>query len=149
MSKQEVHDAQWFRNRFKNKAVAHKVMSAADYQAHIRKTPAPKKGKSIKEYIIRELKDSGLPFVREHKFCPNRKFRFDWAIITTHCKIGLEYEGLMSAKSRHTSIIGFTKDTEKYNLAQSLGWIVLRYTALNYKNMMKDIIEVIKSKCSV
>ncbi len=144
MPKQEVHDAQWFRDRFKNKQIATKVMSAAEYQASIRTYPIPGKKSNIKESILRQLKDSNLPFTPEHKFSPDRKFRFDWAIITTHCKIGIEYEGLMSKKSRHTTVTGFSKDTEKYNLAASLGWIVLRYTAMTHQNMMRDVIGVIE-----
>ena len=90
--------------------------------------------------MIQALKDSNLSYKSEYKFAPDRKFRFDWAVITTHCKIGIEYEGLMSKKSGHTTVGGYSKDTEKYNLAQSLGFKVLRYTALTYKNMIRDVL---------
>jgi len=45
----------------------------------------------------------------------------------------------MSEKSRHTSISGYTKDTEKYNLAGSCGWQVRRFTALNYKDLLTEL----------
>jgi hypothetical protein len=87
--------------------------------------------------IERVLRVARVPFVNEHKFSESRKFRFDIAIIDK--KIGIEYEGLMSAKSRHTTMTGFTNDTSKYNLAQLEGWKVLRYTALNYKQFVEDL----------
>ena len=69
----------------------------------------------------------GPGLVREHKFHQVRRWRFDWAY-PDH-KIAIEYEGLMSRKSRHTTISGFTADCEKYNSAAQLGWRVYRFTA--------------------
>lgn len=79
-------------------------------------------------------------YVREYVFHPKRKFRFDWAI--PELKIAIEYEGLFSEKSGHTTVTGYTKDCEKYNQAALLGWKVLRYTALNYKQLYRDIDEL-------
>ncbi|WP_179022044.1 hypothetical protein [Winogradskyella forsetii] len=75
--------------------------------------------------------------VEELEFHPDRKFRFDWALPSL--KVAIEYEGLFSKKSGHTTVGGYTKDCEKYNSAQLLGWTVLRYTALNYKNLDRDL----------
>lgn len=144
MNQKDIHDIKWLKNRLNIKSNKTEVMSSADYRKYINKnTIENKRGQSQKYYMAQELKKSNLPLFPEYKFSSDRKFRFDWAIITTHCAIGIEYEGLMSRKSGHTTITGYTKDTEKYNLAQSIGWIVLRYTALNYKNMMKDVLSVI------
>ena len=104
----------------------------------------PQKKSNIKASITQALKDSKLPYVTEYKFSKDRKYRFDWAIITTHCKIGIEYDGLMSAKSRHITITGFSKDQEKFNLAALEGWIVLRYSALNYKQLIPDVLKQFK-----
>lgn len=87
------------------------------------------------------IKSSGLEFEKEFKFSADRKFKFDYAIPLL--KIGLEYEGLMSAKSRHTTATGYSKDCEKYNLAQIEGWKVLRYTALNYTQLEKDLQKIV------
>jgi hypothetical protein len=73
----------------------------------------------------------------EYKFHPERKFRFDHAIPSL--MIAVEYEGLFSDKSGHTTPGGYTKDTDKYNLAQSMGWIVIRLTAMNYKSLIKEL----------
>lgn len=78
-----------------------------------------------------------LKILSEFKFHPTRKWRFDFAIVEK--KIAIEYEGIFSARSRHTSITGFTNDCEKYNEAVKLGWRVLRYTAENYSNIICDL----------
>lgn len=96
-----------------------------------------KKGDKAKAYIESALKLFNFDFVREHKFCETRKFRFDFCAIDK--RLGIEYEGLMSAKSGHTTIGGYTSNCEKYNIAQLGGWTVLRYTVLNYKNVSGDL----------
>ena len=83
--------------------------------------------------IEEQLKYADIQFVCEHQFAKPRKFRFDIAI--PDLKIGIEYEGVISDKSGHTTIKGFTKDCQKYNLAVSLGWSVYRYTALNLNEL--------------
>ena len=83
------------------------------------------------------LKSKGIDYVLEYKFHPKRKWRADIAIPTL--KALIEYEGISSAKSRHTSITGFTNDCEKYNQAQLIGWKVLRYTVLNKSQFFTDI----------
>lgn len=81
--------------------------------------------------------DRKIEVVKEHKFHPERKWRFDFALIEK--KIGIEYDGLQSTKSRHTTLVGFTGDTEKMNAAQALGWKVIRFTVKNYKNVLKEL----------
>jgi very-short-patch-repair endonuclease len=83
-----------------------------------------------------------IQFEKEYRFHVKRKFRFDFAL--PEYKIGIEYDGLNSEKSGHTTLTGFTKDTEKRNLATSLGWQVFNYTVLNYQNVLQDIQKIIK-----
>lgn len=75
--------------------------------------------------------------VEEFKFCDGRKFRADYAI--PEKMILIEFEGIISKKSRHTTITGYSKDCIKYNLAAVLGYRVLRYTALNFRNVWDDL----------
>lgn len=86
-------------------------------------------------------------YATEHRFC-ERRYRFDFAILKdpqgNEVKIACEYEGIVSAKARHTTITGYTNDTSKYNLAVLHGWKVLRYTALNYKNVWADLQVLLK-----
>lgn len=118
-------------------------MTPEEYRNHIAKKSTPKKkkgnGSKAKAEMEMMLKLAGYEFVKEYKFHPSRKWRFDWAIPSL--KLGIEYEGIMSEKSRHTTVTGMSNDCEKYNAAQSLGWKVLRFTALNYR----DLITAIKS----
>ncbi len=66
----------------------------------------------------------------EYVFHDERKWRFDWAIPAS--KIAIEYEGLFSKKSRHTTVKGYSGDVEKYNHATAMGWRIVRLTAMNY-----------------
>src|SRR3990167_742461 len=99
--------------------------------------------KDTVQFNFRELKS---PFQKEYKFLPDRKFRFDFYFEFGGKKYGVEYDGLFAKKSRHTSVTGFSKDTEKLNLAALAGFIVLRYTALTYRQLYKDLLTIIKSK---
>lgn len=90
------------------------------------------------------LKAYKIKFENEFKFLHHRKFRFDIAIPEE--KIAIEYEGLMSSKSRHTSIKGYSADCDKYNLAAINGWKVLRFTALNYKDFNYVLKELINNQ---
>lgn len=96
-------------------------------------------GKKTIELLLQEMKTLGVisGYVRELKFDEVRRFRFDWAI--PELKLAIEYEGLNSKKSRHTTKKGYTGDCEKYNTAILNGWKVLRYTALNYSDFAQDI----------
>lgn len=81
-------------------------------------------------------------YVSELNFHESRNFRFDWAIPSM--KIAIEYEGIFSNKSGHTTVTGYTKDCDKYNLAVLDGWKLLRYTAKNYKQCYDDLKKLIK-----
>lgn len=106
------------------------------------KKKLPKKEPLGLKDIKQMLTILGIPFVTEHRFHEARKFRFDVAILDH--KIAIEYEGIFSVKSRHTSVKGYNRDADKYNLAQANGWRVLRYTASNYKNFINDLKQMIE-----
>ena len=98
---------------------------------------------SGKANILYTLKEMKLKFVTELVFAKPRRFRFDFALVDQ--MVAIEYEGIVSGKSRHTSITGYTKDTEKYNLAVVNGWRVLRYTALNHSNLKNDLESLLRT----
>ena len=99
--------------------------------------------KCIQSIVIEQvLKNMNLEYVKELKFSSKRRFRFDYAI--KFYKIAIEIEGVVSKKSRHTTITGYSRDCEKYNLAAIEGWRVLRYTILNYSNIETDLKEILK-----
>nr|DAJ25575.1 MAG TPA: restriction endonuclease [Caudoviricetes sp.] len=70
--------------------------------------------------------DLKVDCVKEHKFHPKRKWRFDYAI--PEHKIALEVEGGVWTGGRHVRAQGFLGDMEKYNTATLMGWRVFRTT---------------------
>jgi very-short-patch-repair endonuclease len=85
-------------------------------------------GKSAAEEVLaNHLEWSGVKdVVRELRFHPTRRWRFDFSI--PRLKIAIEVEGATWARGRHTRGSGFEKDCEKYNEATIMGWRVLRFT---------------------
>jgi very-short-patch-repair endonuclease len=64
----------------------------------------------------------------EHKFHPSRKWRFDFAHLTTKTAIEIEGGTGRFKRGRHMRPEGFAADAEKYNAATYLGWKVFRLT---------------------
>ncbi len=64
--------------------------------------------------------------VREHRFCPGRRWRFDFA--WPEVKVYVEIEGGTFVGGRHVRPLGYAKDCEKYNAATLAGWAGLRFT---------------------
>ena len=97
-----------------------------------------------KAWIEHRLNDfaseNGLKVRKEYQFAKPRRFRFDFCFEKEH--IAFEYNGIMSAKSRHTTITGYSKDMEKINLAQSLGWKVYQYTVISYLDLRIDLLNL-------
>jgi hypothetical protein len=79
----------------------------------------------------------GYTLETEYRFHPDRRWRFDFYIKELNC--GIEYEGIFSEHSRHTNKKGYTGDTDKYTKAAVMGIKVLRYTSINYKNVLQDL----------
>lgn len=78
--------------------------------------------------------------VKEYRFHPTRKWRFDYAI-PSHL-IALEVEGGVWTGGRHIRASGFLGDMEKYNNAALLGWRVFRTTPNNlYSNKTLDMVK--------
>ena len=122
------------------------TITIEQYRAMTKAKPhKPKKAKGNKAVgemaIILKVRFPDLQVTEEHVFHPTRKWRFDFAIVEK--KIAIEYEGIFNGKSRHTTVDGYTGDTEKYNEAAKLGWKVLRYTAKSYGKLIEDLKEIL------
>lgn len=78
--------------------------------------------------FLRALSIAGIvaPLV-EHKFCPSRRWRFDFAWPSQ--LVSVECEGGIFNYGRHNRPMGFIRDCEKYSMAAEIGWRVLRYPA--------------------
>lgn len=88
--------------------------------------------------------DLGVECVKEYKFHPERKWRFDYAV--PEYRIALEVEGGVWTSGRHTRPQGFIGDIEKYNTATLMGWRVFRTTPTElYRtatiNLLKEAIK--------
>lgn len=82
---------------------------------------------TIEETLALHIRANKLPEpVREHRFHPDRKWRFDFAFLDQ--KVAAECEGAIYVNGRHTRGSGFEKDCEKYNAAMTLGWRVFKFT---------------------
>jgi hypothetical protein len=93
--------------------------------------------------LIYSLKDKYNVY-EEVQFDTKRKWRFDFVIENklTKKRVAIEYEGIQvgkEGKSRHTTLTGMSNDQIKYNTAEIQGWHILKYSILNYKNVIKDI----------
>lgn len=87
----------------------------------------------------------GYEVVPEYKFCPTRKFRADWLVKKGDKQVLVEYEGIINKSlpaTRHTSITGYTTDTTKYNIMAKMGYRCLRYTQLNFNDVLQDLEEI-------
>ena len=76
--------------------------------------------------ILRGAKIRG--FVREYRFHPKRRFRFDFAHVQQ--QVAVEIDGGVWMGGRHTRGKGFISDCEKVNLATALGWRVFRFATI-------------------
>jgi hypothetical protein len=73
------------------------------------------------------LQAAGLPPpIREYRFAPPRRWRFDLA--WPSLRLALEIEGGTWTGGRHVRGKGYERDCEKYNAAALAGWTVLRAT---------------------
>lgn len=96
---------------------------------HQKKAKRPQSGKSQKTtdlFTVLCRSDLNVECVKEFKFHPKRRWRFDYAI--PEHRIALEVEGGVWTGGRHTRPQGFLGDIEKYNTATLMGWRVFRTT---------------------
>lgn len=80
------------------------------------------------ETLALHLRAHGIPFEREVRFHPPRRFRFDFAICPGELRLAAEVDGGTWAQGRHARGAGIASDCEKVNLAAEDGWTVLRFT---------------------
>ena len=87
--------------------------------------------------------------VREHRFHPERRWRFDFAWPAN--LLALEIEGILFGEGgRHQRGQGFANDCLKYVCAQELGWQVVRvpstWLAGGYGEAMSVVERVIRKR---
>lgn len=103
-----------------------------------------KKKSEIEETFALHCRAHGLAPVREHKFHPSRRWKFDFAFPDR--MVAVECEGGVWSNGRHTRGSGFIEDCEKYNNAAALGWFVFRFdgAAVKSGDAIQFVVEVLK-----
>lgn len=92
-----------------------------------RKTRHTRNSQELTDLFTSVVKaDLGETCVKEFKFHPTRRWRFDYAL--PEHKIAIEVEGGVWTGGRHIRPQGFLGDIEKYNTATLMGWRVFRTT---------------------
>lgn len=94
------------------------------------------------EMAWRQSPVPGADLVREHRFHPTRKWRFDFAFPSV--KLAIEIDG----RGKHQTISGVRADCEKANEAIRLGWRVMRFPAtdkLHAHDWVRQVKEVLCS----
>jgi len=77
--------------------------------------------------LDRQCQAAHLPIpIREHRFAPPRRFRFDFA--WPEYQLAAEVDGAVWTGGRHARGAGIESDCEKFNLAIVNGWKVCRFT---------------------
>lgn len=71
------------------------------------------------------LGELGVDFISEYRFSPDRKWRLDFYL--PEYAVGLEIEGAIWTRGRHTRGEGYQNDIEKYNHATISGIKLLRF----------------------
>lgn len=91
-----------------------------------------------------KLASEGLPQpVREHRFHPTRKWRFDLAWVDL--ALAIEFQGGNWVHGGHNRGAQQQKDFEKLNEAQACGWIVLQF-GTNHLNQSR-IADTLRTVC--
>lgn len=89
----------------------------------------------VTDLLVGKIVEAGMPEpVREHYFALPRRWRFDLAF--PDYRVAIEIEGGVYVAGRHARGAGYEKDTEKYNTATVLGWLVLRFTTSQIKRAL-------------
>ena len=79
--------------------------------------------------------------VREFRFHPTRKWRFDFA--WPNVKLAVEIDGMARGGGRHQRYAGFTRDAEKGRAATELDWQVLHFTGDDLRSSPVQSVELV------
>lgn len=83
----------------------------------------------------------GPELVREYRFAPPRRWRFDFAHLPT--RVAVEVHGSVFSDGRHTRGAGFLADREKMLAAQRAGWLVVEFGTGFTLSQVEEVLDVI------
>jgi len=76
--------------------------------------------------LEKHLEELKLQYLKEFRFAPPRKWRFDFLLLDG--KTAIEIEGGLYVQGRHTRGAGYQADIWKYNEATKMGFRVYRFS---------------------
>lgn len=102
----------------------------------------------LEESMAALLDEAGIPYTREYKAIPGRRFRWDFAIGTNPEQTRLLIEvqgGTWSRKpGGHNTGAGIARDAEKLNLATRYDYRCLLFTSDMIRNQDTPVIEIVQ-----
>jgi very-short-patch-repair endonuclease len=102
-----------------------------------RMTTPPLTGSVAEQTLAVQLERDGIPFEREYRFHPTRRWRSDFAVIRDFAWRGpllIEIDGGAFVGGRHSRGTGVEADAEKQSAAAILGYRVIRATPRQVEN---------------
>lgn len=130
------HDEQWARDYAQRQRTRWEYIASATPTHH----PQPILTTSADAIypLVGLCKAAGLPEpLPEFVFHPKRKWRFDYAFITT--RLAVEIEGGIWSQGRHVRGAGMLADMRKYSAAALLGWRILYYQPSELLEAIADL----------
>ena len=100
---------------------------------------------ALEDTLAFQLDALGIPYTREYKALPTRKFRWDFAFRDE--RVLVEVQGGTFNGGAHGRGVGIHRDYEKGNLAQMAGWRVLQFDSKMVKS--GEAVEVIRKALEV
>ena len=97
----------------------------------VTESPAHRKGKAAEDAMCAQLQAEGYECVRELRFAPPRRWRFDVAVPSRMVAVEVDGGAFTGGHSRGTA---YERECEKYAKAAAMGWRVVRCTP----RMVKD-----------
>ena len=82
-------------------------------------------GSSLEVLYALQLRDAGIPFEREYKPIPGRKYRYDFYF---QPDLLVEINGGTFQHMGHSSPLGIQRDYDKHNFAVLAGYRVLMFS---------------------
>ena len=95
----------------------------------------------LEESFANYLRLHRIEYQREYKFSPKTRHRADFYLPQYNCLI--EIEGGIWSGGRHGRGAGYIKDCDKYNLATTLGYKLLRFTTQHVQDSQYDALHKI------
>ena len=119
-----------------------RLSSSAEIKQLAKRGPKEQLENSFLSHWVLLFPNLPLP-VRQLKFHPERKWRWDFAWDFPDIKLAVEIQGgSWMKRSGHNTAAGQTKDYEKWRAGVSLGWKILPYSSVDMKHVTSVVTEV-------